>query len=229
MVNEIKADLSRYPGTSLKRVTNALRSAAFYPLVVYRIGYDLYHRWPRPAALLGKLPYKFAAFLTEWATGISLAPDAQIGPGLYIGHWGGITVGSNVKLGAQCNISPMVIMGFGALNGRTGVPEIGDRVYVAAGAKIVGPIKVGSDVAVGANAVVCRDVPDHVSVGGVPAKIISRKGSAPYLQVGQRVEVAPARARSASDLEDLRRINAERVRADSDAEEEQESGREKSG
>ena len=65
---------------------------------------------------------------------------------------------------------------------------------------IIGPIVVGSDVAVGANAVVCRDVPEHVTVGGVPAKVISLKGSAPYLAVGQELNVTPAdEARSVVD------------------------------
>ena len=125
------------------------------------------------------------------------APDASIGPGLYIGHWGCTRIGRQVKLGANCNISPMVFIGFGAASGKTGVPTLGDRVYVAAGAKIIGPIHVGSDVAIGANAVVCKDVPDHVTVGGVPARIISRKGSAPYLQVGQKLEVASSLVDSA--------------------------------
>jgi serine O-acetyltransferase len=86
----------------------------------------------------------------------------------------------------------MVFFGFGAREGRTGVPTLGDRVYVAVGAKIIGPVRVGSDVAVGANAVVCHDVPDHVTVGGVPARVISRKGSGAYLQLGQELEVTPA-------------------------------------
>jgi serine O-acetyltransferase len=111
-----------------------------------------------------------------------------------------------VKLGANCNLSPMVIIGFGAKGGRTGVPTVGDRVYVAPGAKIIGPIVVGSDVAVGANAVVCRDVPEHVTVGGVPAKVISLKGSAPYLAVGQALDVAPA-AEARSAIDEIRASN----------------------
>jgi serine O-acetyltransferase len=97
-----------------------------------------------------------------------------------------------VRIGANCNISPMVFLGFGAREGHTGVPTLGDRIYVAVGAKVIGPVRVGSDVAVGANAVVCHDVPDHVTGGGVPARVISGKGSGPYLQIGQELEVTPA-------------------------------------
>ena len=207
MLKELKADIERYPGDSFfQRLALALRCAAFYPIVVHRLGHDIYFRWPRAAAHAAKLPYKIAAFLSEWATGIMLAPDARIGPGLYIGHWGTIRVSREVKMGANCNLSPMVIIGFGAREGKTGVPEIGDRVYVAVGAKVIGPVRVGSDVAIGANAVVCKDVPDHVTVGGVPAKIISRKGSSPYLQVGQKLVVSPARS---LEVEAVRRANNE--------------------
>lgn len=192
MLNELRADVARYPGGGAKSLLMALRSASFYPIAVYRFGHDAHFRWPRAFSVAAKVPYKIAAFLTEWATGIYIAPDASIGPGLYIGHWGCTRIGRQVRMGANCNISPMVFLGFGARQGRTGVPTLGDRVYVAVGAKIIGPIQVGSDVAVGANAVVCQDVPDHVSVGGVPAQVISRKGSGPYLQIGQELEVTPA-------------------------------------
>lgn len=198
MLSEFKADLGRYPGSGLRRLVTALRSASIYPIAVYRFGHDVYFRWPARLAIAGKIPYKLAAFFAEWTTGIYIAPDASIGPGLYIGHWGSIRIGRQVKLGANCNISPMVVIGFGNRDGKTGVPTLGDRVYVATGAKIIGPITVGADVAVGANAVVCRDVPAHVTVGGVPAKVISSKGSAPYLAVGQDLDVTPAAAERAA-------------------------------
>ena len=233
MLQELKADLARYPGGTFQRMSLALRCAGFYPVVVYRIGHDIYVRWPRSLAMLAKVPYKIVAFLTEWATGISIAPDATIGPGLYIGHWGCTRIGTRVKLGANCNISPMVFMGLGARDGKLGVPELGDRVYVAVGAKIIGPVKVGSDVAIGANAVVCKDVPDHVTVGGIPAKVISRKGSAAYIQVGQEIEIAPTPERSI-DIAEVRRANEDVVRrrgasAHDPAKAEEEAGRSTAG
>src|SRR5438105_11285459 len=128
MINELKAALSRHPGSPARRLLTALRCAGFYPIAVYRFGHDVYFRWPRLASLLGRIPYKIAAFLTEWATGIYIAPDASIGPGLYIGHWGCLRIGRQVKMGANCNVSPMVFIGFGAYQGKTGVPTLGDRV-----------------------------------------------------------------------------------------------------
>jgi serine O-acetyltransferase len=62
---------------------------------------------------------------------------------------------------------------------------VGDRVYLAPGAKVFGPIRVGHDVAVGANAVVNRDVPEGVTVAGVPAKIVSTHGSRQLIELGR--------------------------------------------
>ena len=211
MLTELKADLARYPGSGARRLLMALSCAGIYPLAVYRFGHDVYFRWPRGLRLFGKLVYKPLAFLAEWATGIYLSPAAIIGPGLYIGHYGLIRVGREVVIGERCNLSPMVFLGFGASGGRTGVPQIGDRVYIAVGAKVLGPVRVGSDVAIGANAVVVKDVPESVTVGGVPAKVISKKGSAPYLQVGQAIEVVPAEVAEARRLNQSRRRNKGRI------------------
>src|ERR1041385_7365904 len=115
MLKELKADVARYPGG----LVMALRSPGFYPVAVYRLGSDVYRTWPRGAALVGKLFYKAAAAVTGLATGIAIEPAAEIGPGLYIGHWGCIHIGRDVRIGENCNLSPMVIIGFGAIGGST--------------------------------------------------------------------------------------------------------------
>jgi serine O-acetyltransferase len=187
MLDDLRADVSRYPGG----LRAALENPGFYATALYRVRREV-QRWPRWRALPAKAVLKPLSAVAAWALGITISPEARIGPGLYVGHWGGIRVGRTVVMGARCNLSPGVILGFGIHNGLRGEPQLGDRVYVGPGAKIIGPVRVGSDVAVGANAVVCRDVPDHVSVGGVPARIISPNGSAAYIEVGQPLgTVAP--------------------------------------
>lgn len=192
MRDELRADLARYPGSGLRRWSLALRSPGFYATSLYRLRHHIHARWPRALRLPATAVLAPLGGIAGWALGISLAPGARIGSGLYIGHWGGIRVGPTVVLGENCSLSPGVILGFGIVRGVRGEPTVGDCVYVAAGAKVFGPIRVGSDVAIGANAVVCRDVPAGVSMGGVPARIISRNGSADYLRVGQPIAARAA-------------------------------------
>lgn len=108
--------------------------------------------------------------------------ETKIGKGLYIGHWGGIVVHPDTIIGDNCNLSQGVTMGEGGREKR-GSPQIGNRVYIGPGAKIFGPVTLGNDVAVGANAVVTKSLEDTAVVGGVPARVISHKGSRDFVIV----------------------------------------------
>jgi serine O-acetyltransferase len=113
--------------------------------------------------------------------GIDISRDARIGSGFYIGHFGGIFVNADVVIGANCNISQGVTLGRQNRGEREGCPTIGDAVYIAPGAKIIGRITVGDRAAVGANAVVVADVAPGTTVGGVPARLLSESGSEGYV------------------------------------------------
>jgi serine O-acetyltransferase len=112
-------------------------------------------------------------------TGLEIDPQAHLGPGLMIPHDGHIVIGP-VRVGRHCTISHRVTIGQG-LQGdgpaHDDTPVLGDRVWVGPGAVIAGPIQVGSDASVGANSVVLRDVPPRGVVLGVPARLLSHKGS----------------------------------------------------
>ena len=99
---------------------------------------------------------------------------AEIGPGFVIRHIGGIVVGGRVKIGSNCEIRQGVTFG-GNLNKKrqgTTQPIIGNNVLFGAGAKILGPVNIGDNCIIGANAVVVCDFPKNCVVGGVPAKLI---------------------------------------------------------
>ncbi len=113
--------------------------------------------------------------------GISIEFTTDIGPGFYIGHFGGIVVNPRAKIGRDCNISQGVTIGIANRGERAGCPVIGDRVFIGPGAKIFGGITIGDDVAIGANAVVMHDVPAGSVSVGIPAKVINGKGSAGYI------------------------------------------------
>lgn len=119
--------------------------------------------------------YPLISRVNDILTGMHIAPQADIGPGLYIAHSGGVVIGPGVTIGANCNLGNDVTIGGGS-------PTLGDRVMVAVGARVLGDITVGSDVAVGSNTVVVRDVaPCSVVVGGA-SRVVSHVGAFKLVQ-----------------------------------------------
>ena len=131
-----------------------------------------YTLFPFALIMLRHYTYKF---------GISIPVTTEIGSGFYIGHYGGIVVNGSAVIGKNCNISHGVTLGRANRGKNRGCPAIGDNVYIGPGAKIIGAVKVGNNVAVGANCVVAEDVPDNSVVAGVPGKVISSNGSEGYV------------------------------------------------
>ena len=103
-------------------------------------------------------------------------PINTFGPGLNIMHRGTIVVNGNARIGENCKINADVNIGT-QMGTRTETPTIGNNCYIGPGAKIFGKIIIGDNVAIGANAVVNKDFPDGVTIAGVPAKIVSNKGT----------------------------------------------------
>ena len=101
-----------------------------------------------------------------------LPVSVDAGEGLYIAHFGGVIINGGVSIGKYCKISHDVTLGTKGAGRGNDVPILGDNVYIGAGAKILGNVRIGDNVIVGANAVVIKDVPDNVIVTGIPAKII---------------------------------------------------------
>ncbi|QXP70139.1 serine acetyltransferase [Polaribacter sp. R2A056_3_33] len=100
--------------------------------------------------------------------GFSIPPNV-FGPGLRIPHYGTIVVHPFAKVGANCVLQAGVNIGIN----NNGVPIIGSNVYIGPGAKLMGNIKIGNDVAIGANAVVTKSFPEsNITIVGIPAKII---------------------------------------------------------
>ena len=109
--------------------------------------------------------------------GIDIEPTTSIGYGLTIPHCGGIVVGGGCKIGKNCTILQGVTIGSNLFKDRYKLATIGDNVLIGAGVKIIGPIKIGNNVTIGANSVVTKDIPAGVVIGGNPAKILSYKDS----------------------------------------------------
>lgn len=103
--------------------------------------------------------------------------QAEIGPGLYIGHPYGITVNGKTKIGKNCNIHKGVTIGQENRGKRKGTPTIGDSVWIGINSTIVGNITVGDDVLIAPNTYVNCDIPSHSIVFGNPC-IIKSSGNA---------------------------------------------------
>lgn len=99
-------------------------------------------------------------------------PKNVFGPGLCLVHRGTIVVSPLAHVGANCRLHPSTSIG-----DSDGAPTLGDNVYLGPGAKLYGPITIGNNVAVGANAVVNKSFPDNCTIGGIPARILSQKGA----------------------------------------------------
>jgi serine O-acetyltransferase len=184
----LRADIDRYvfaiEHDALSRVLSLPRlvvSPRIWVTVNYRIMHTALNRI-RPRVLGGViagLGLVVDRFLRN-VCGIQITPQAHIGPGLQFTHEGGVMIGP-ARVGSHCTISHGVTLGRGLLEGGgpgyDDTPTLGDRVWVGPGAVIAGPLTIGSDAAIGANSVVLRDVPPGGVVLGVPARLVSRKGS----------------------------------------------------
>lgn len=151
----------------------ALLQFGFLAIAVYRFG-----RWTRTIRppVLG-LPFKLAYRVLEAAArilfGIEISADSDIGPGFYIGHSGGIVVHGD--LGTQCSIGQGVTIGSKGAGRSDGYPRLGHRVYLGAGAMVIGAVRVGDDAVIGANTVVVQDIPAGARVVSAPVRILPRR------------------------------------------------------
>jgi serine O-acetyltransferase len=112
--------------------------------------------------------------LTRILTGVDIHPGAVIGDALFIDHATGVVVGETAVIGDHVTLYQGVTLGGTSLEPGKRHPTVGDRVTIGAGAKVLGPVVIGHDSRIGANAVVVRDVPPHSVVVGVPGQVIAR-------------------------------------------------------
>jgi serine O-acetyltransferase len=136
----------------------------------HRVNHWLWNHGARLAA-------RAFAELTRILTGVEIHPGAVLGTGLFIDHATGVVIGETAEVGDDVTIYQGVTLGGTSSDRGKRHPTIGDRVIIGAGAKILGPIKIGEDSRIGANAVVVKEVPSSAVVVGVPGQVISRTRS----------------------------------------------------
>jgi serine O-acetyltransferase len=109
---------------------------------------------------------------TRWITGIEIHPGATIGRRVFIDHGMGVVIGETAEISDDCTLYHGVTLGGTSWNKGKRHPTLMPGVVIGAGAKVLGPIKIGAGAKVGSNAVVVRDVPDGATAVGIPARIV---------------------------------------------------------
>jgi serine O-acetyltransferase len=136
----------------------------------------IFHRaahaaWKMRLHLVARLLSQFGRFLT----GIEIHPAATIGRRLFIDHGSGVVIGETAEIGDDVTLYHGVTLGGTSLDVGKRHPTLQNGVIVGAGAKILGPVMVGTNARIGANAVVLSDVPAGVTMVGIPARIALAK------------------------------------------------------
>lgn len=160
MFDLIREDLRAYEGR--------WGAQGFWVMVVYRYGRWRYGVRPVLVRKLFSLIYHVLYKVAQIVTGIELPCEVDVGRNFIIDHFGGIVIHGDAKFGDNCRIRNGVVVGIRHV-GERGAPIIGHNVDIGVGAKVLGPIRVGNNVLIGANAVVINDVPDNYIAVGVPA------------------------------------------------------------
>lgn len=152
----------------------ALLYSGYHAVLAYRIAHMLHIRGYVIAARMISQTAKFF-------TGIEIHPGAKIGRGLFIDHGASVVIGETAEIGDNCTLYQ------GATLGGTGKdigkrhPTLGNNVMVGAGAKVLGPFKVGDNAKIAANAVVLSEVPPDSTAVGIPARIVKKRPICPDL------------------------------------------------
>ena len=172
MFDRIRADIK-----AIREHDPAARSSAEVFFLYSGFHAILYHR-------LSNFLFRHKRFfLARWVsqharrrTGIEIHPAAKIGRGVFIDHGMGVVIGETAEGGDNCVIYQGVTLGGTGKDRGKRHPTLGNNVMVGAGAKILGPFRVGDNAKIAANAVVLEEIPPDSTAVGVPAKIVRREG-----------------------------------------------------
>ena len=124
---------------------------------------------------------------------VDIHPGAQMGSGIMLDHATGLVIGETAVIGDNVSILHSVTLGGSGCKGGNRHPRVGNGVMISAGAKILGNINIGNGVKIGAGSLVLEDVPHHVTVAGVPAKIVGKpREDSPALEMDQSLPAEKA-------------------------------------
>ncbi|RKZ29861.1 serine O-acetyltransferase [bacterium] len=169
MLRDIKAIYDRDPACR-----SFLEAVICYPglhaLWCHRIAHFFWSK------LRLRLLARLVSQISRYFTGIEIHPGAQIGKGFFIDHGMGVVIGETTVIGDNVTLFQGVTLGgTGKVKGKRH-PTLGNNIVVGCGAKILGDIKIGDEVRIGAGSVVVRDVDHDCTVVGIPGRVVVSKG-----------------------------------------------------
>jgi len=167
MFEDVRAIFERDPAA--RSIWEVLLYPGLHAIFWHRIAHFFYkHKFYFLARLISQI--------VRFFTGIEIHPGAKIGKGFFIDHGMGVVIGETTEIGDNVTLYQGVTLGGTGKEKGKRHPTLGNNVIVAAGAKILGNIKIGDNVRIGAGSVVIRDVPSDSTVVGVPGRIVKHKG-----------------------------------------------------
>lgn len=166
LFKRLREDYERHGGS--------VRDLSLWTVAVYRYGAWTNELPPSPLRWIASKAYGPMFLGIEMITGCTINREAKIGDGFHLIHGGNVRIHPDTVIGKNCSILHDVTIGTNI--GREGVPVIGDNVQIGAGAKILGPIKIGDGAVIAANSLVIADVPAGTTAVGVPARALPYPG-----------------------------------------------------
>ena len=171
-ISEIKKDIhsimERDPAAS-SAMEVLLTYSGVHAVIVHRLAHWFYKHDH-------KLIARMISQIMRGITGIEIHPGAKIGKGLLIDHGSGVVIGETAEIGDYCLLYQGCTLGGTGKDHGKRHPTLGNNVMVGAGAKILGPFKVGDNAKIAANAVVLKEVPPNSTAVGVPERIVRQNG-----------------------------------------------------
>jgi serine O-acetyltransferase len=178
----LQADLYRYTGATDRRAfVSAYLHEPGFRFTYYLRKVAFYSTRKRSFGIFGYVYNRLLYHHYRFKYGFDISPATSIGPGLYIGHFGGVVISPHAVLGANVNIAQGVTIGATSRGKRLGAPTLEDRVWVGAHAIIVGKVTIGREALIAPGAYVNFDVPAKSVVLGNPGQVVSSSGSQGYV------------------------------------------------
>ena len=150
----------------------------FHAILFHRLAHRLYR---------ARVPFvpRLISQVTRFLTGIEIHPGARIGRRFFIDHGMGVVIGETTEIGDDCLLYQGVTLGGTGNEKGKRHPTLGNRVVAGTGAKVLGSIRIGDDVKIGAGSVVVHSVPDHSTVVGIPGRVVRTRDANGVLEHGQ--------------------------------------------